>query len=239
MSCSRKGERPEVRRTWSAGQHQWRSDRVMNFIGGNKLAPTQGKYRTDLSPATAGRSPRSRSPHRRMSSLPWMRHIRRRTGGRRESAAERAVVLNARVQDGPQHGAGGNGKAPACPEPTRSYCRVSKPERCDHCDFSTGRSAAQPVEGLQAEVAEISRTACHPGRPATPQMRVRHQPTKRPRCRAPSPYTSASPRRLGQHVIIDDARLSRTQWPCVRDPTDPIPAHHAAISAGRRLAETA
>jgi len=29
---------------------------------------------------------------------------------------------------------------------------------------------------------------------------------------------------------------SMAQWPCVRDPTEPISVHHVAVSAGRRLA---
>src|SRR6266849_1398076 len=33
-----------------------------------------------------------------------------------------------------------------------------------------------------------------------------------------------------------DPVFPTAQWPCVRDPTEPISAHHVAVSAGRRLA---
>ena len=39
--------------------------RYENFIGGKWLAPTHGKYRLDLAPATACRSPRWPTPRRR------------------------------------------------------------------------------------------------------------------------------------------------------------------------------
>ena len=57
--------------------------RYENFVGGKWLAPTHGKYRLDLAPATASRSPRWPTPRRRMSSSRWTLPTRRRTAGAR------------------------------------------------------------------------------------------------------------------------------------------------------------
>jgi aldehyde dehydrogenase len=94
-----------------------------------------------------------------MSSLPWMRHMRRRTGGRRESAADRAAVLNA-IADAIEATmemlavaeSWENGK------PVRETLNAEVPLVADH--FRYFAAAARAEEGRSTEIGK-NPFACH------------------------------------------------------------------------------